>query len=345
MKKNKKRNAEVEALNEKPLGAPAARPQVSMDDIDDEGLCITKSEPMPMPRKVQAAPQQTPQNRPQYNAPQAPRDDASMLNAAVLKPVPGGLQPIIAPKGTVQLSPVVVPVAFVPYSTQNQPLLQYEKRPVQQQAAKPKLEEIKDQPLDKKAARAAKKKEEAPKFVAEEEAAAEGKVKSGKGKNRAFAAIMFILTLGFFAIVVLNYFAAQLEINNNNIITGEPNIIAGWVAFSTTNLIAEIPLFLVSAACVIALATLIVEFVSLCNGRGYHVWISALLMLVLTLVATLLSAFGIFGESTVPLKPFVDGPSVSWLLTFASALLLIFGLIFMPHRKKPVDDDDLSDLI
>lgn len=343
MKKNKKRNAEVEALEEKSADMKG-KPSFSMDDIEDEGLSITKSEPTPLPRPQQQA--SRPVQQAMRPAPVQPREVP--LDAAVLKPVPGGLQPIIAPKGSVQLAPVVVPVAFVPYSTQNQPLLQYDKKPrPAAQDGQPKLEEIKDQPLDKKAARAAKKKEETPKFVAYEVEETVDFTKKVKTKNRVFSALLFIFTLGFFAIVALNFFAPLLGISNNNIITGEPNVIAGWMTFSTDNLIGQIPLFLTTAVCAIALATLIVEFVSICNGRGYHVWISFLLMTVIMLVVTLLSAFKVLGDSTIPLVPFVGGPSVAWLLTFASALLLIFGLIFFPRKAKlPVsDDDDLSDLI
>ncbi len=347
MKKNKKRNAEVEALEEKKGADVKGKPSFGLEEIDDEGLTITKLEPTPLPRQQQPARPVQPQQ--QVMRPDAPASrDQLPLDAAVLKPVPGGLQPIIAPKGSVQLAPVVVPVAFVPYSTQNQPLLQYDKkpRPVAAPQGQPKLEEIKDQPLDKKAARAAKNKEEAPKFVADEEEETVDVGKKNKTKNRVFSAIMFILTLGFFAIVVLNFFAGTLKIDGNNIITGEPNIIKGWMNFSADNLVGKIPLFLATAACAIALATLIVEFVSICNGRGYHVWISALLMTIIMAVGTLLSAFDVLGASDIPLKPFVDGPSVSWLLTFASALLLIFGLIFIPRKPKLAEeDDDLSDLI
>ena len=257
-----------------------------------------------------------------------------------MRPVAGGLQPIIAPRGQVQLNPVVVPVAFVPYATQNQPVLQIDNKPKQQQP----LPEVKDQPLDKKAARAAKRRDKKPEFVGDD-LSAEKAIKKTKAKNRAFAAILFVITLGFFAFVILNHFAAELKITSLALAPGEPDIIAGWMNFNTSNLIAQVPLFLYTVVCAIALATLIVEFVGLCNGHGYHIWISALILFVFTVAGAVICAtVPAFKALNVPLNPIAKGSFV-WRLAMVSVVFLIFALCFIPRKPKFDNDDDLSDLI
>ena len=123
--------------------------RAEMKDEDFSELRIQKSEATPIPQGKPAAAAPAPQN-----AQKVPPEVANPVEYAVMRPVAGGLQPIIAPRGQVQLNPVVVPVAFVPYATQNQPVLQIDNKPKQQQP----LPEVKDQPLDKKAARAAKRR-------------------------------------------------------------------------------------------------------------------------------------------------------------------------------------------
>ena len=108
-----------------------------MKDEDFSELRIQKSEATPIPQGKPAAAAPAPQN-----AQKVPPEVANPVEYAVMRPVAGGLQPIIAPRGQVQLNPVVVPVAFVPYATQNQPVLQIDNKPKQQQP----LPEVKDQP-------------------------------------------------------------------------------------------------------------------------------------------------------------------------------------------------------
>ena len=88
-----------------------------------------------------------------------------------------------------------------------------------------------------KAARAAKRRDKKPEFVGDD-LSAEKAIKKTKAKNRAFAAILFVITLGFFAFVILNHFAAELKITSLALAPGEPDIIAGWMNFNTSNLIA-----------------------------------------------------------------------------------------------------------
>ena len=311
-----------------------ARAELKDEDFSD--LRIQKSEATPIPQgKPAAAP--APQNIQKTTPPEV----ANPVEYAVMRPVAGGLQPIIAPRGQVQLNPVVVPVAFVPYATQNQPVLQIDSKPKQEQ--KP-LPEVKDQPLDKKAARAAKRNDKKPEFV-EDDRTAEKAIKKTKTKNRVFAAILFVITLGFFAFVVLNHFAADLKITSLALAPGEPDIIAGWMNFDASDLAAQIPLFIYTVICAIALATLIVEFVGLCNGHGYHIWISALILFVLTVAGALVCAtVPAFKGLNVPLNPIAKGSYV-WRLAMVSLVFLIFALFFIPKKPKIEKDDDFSDLI
>lgn len=355
MKKNKKQAREA-AKNA--LGANGKAKDTSVESIkdldmsefDDEELVITKAERAPLPRKnsEQAAAPTRSGNASMQRQPEQPPQMS--VDAALLKPVPGGLQPIIAPKGQVQLNPVVVPVAFVPYSTQNQPLFQSErKQQSRKEASKvPVLEEIKDQPADKKAARAARKKEKAPEFEAVEEKPYKDPLKKAKTKNRVFGAITFIFSLVFFAFLVLNYFSDTIHNDILTLIigTGDPDIIGGWINFQTTNVIAEIPLFLITAAAVIAFISMILAFVSICTGKGFHLWIAFMLMLIITLVTTLIGALTtFFGDCNVSLNPAEDG-GYAWRLVFSSAFLFILGLIFFPRKGRPAEEDDdfLSDL-
>ena len=140
-RKNKKVVAESLPVNAEETIKNA---RAEMKDEDFSELRIQKSEATPIPQGKPATAAPAPQN-----AQKVPPEVANPVEYAVMRPVAGGLQPIIAPRGQVQLNPVVVPVAFVPYATQNQPVLQIDNKPKQQQP----LPEVKDQPLDKKAAR------------------------------------------------------------------------------------------------------------------------------------------------------------------------------------------------
>lgn len=115
--------------------------------------------------------------------------------------------------------------------------------------------------------------------------------------------------------------------------------------FNTSNLIEQVPLFLYTVVCAIALATLIVEFVGLCNGHGYHIWISALILFVLTVAGAVICAtVPAFKALNVPLNPIAKGSFV-WRLAMVSVVFLIFALCFIPRKPKFDNDDDLSDLI
>ncbi|UKI14948.1 MAG: hypothetical protein L6V85_02915 [Clostridiales bacterium] len=137
-RKNKKVVAESLPVNAEETIKNA---RAEMKDEDFSELRIQKSEATPIPQGKPAAAAPAPQN-----TQKVPPEVANPVEYAVMRPVAGGLQPIIAPRGQVQLNPVVVPVAFVPYATQNQPVLQIDNKPKQQQP----LPEVKDQPLDKK---------------------------------------------------------------------------------------------------------------------------------------------------------------------------------------------------
>jgi hypothetical protein len=132
---------------------------------------------------------------------------------AGLKPISCGLQPIIAPKGQVQLAPIVVPVAFAPYGTQNQPMLQYEK-------SKKAASEITDQPLDNTVAPDAKRKKKNAKVAAAEGAEESKKNNSrklDKGAMRAASIAAIVMCLLYLAPTVLTYIAPDLEFMGSTI--------------------------------------------------------------------------------------------------------------------------------
>lgn len=331
-RKNRKEVDELKTINADE-NIKVAREEMINEDFSQ--LQIQKSVAPAIPTAKPAQPAPAPAQKAV-----TPPEVANPVEYAVMRPVAGGLQPIIAPRGQVQLNPVVVPVAFVPYATQNQPVLQIDNKP--KETAKP-LPEVKDQPLDKRSARAAKRRDKKPEFV-EDDNTFEAEIKKTKVRNRVFQSILFIITLGFFAFVLLNHFAERLSITSLALAPGKPDIIAGWASFDKNNLIGQVPLFIYTALCAIALATLIVEFVGICNGKGYHIWISALIMLIVSVAGALVCAMvPAFKELGVPLNPIAKGSFV-WRLAMVSLLLLIFALCFIP-RKPKLADDDLSDLI
>ena len=70
----------------------------------------------------------------------APAFKPIVINGAVFKPLANpGPQPVVAPTAHVQLTPIIVPVAIVPFASQNQPVMQYEEP--KKTAAPEKVEE------------------------------------------------------------------------------------------------------------------------------------------------------------------------------------------------------------
>jgi hypothetical protein len=120
--------------------------------VNEEQLSFQQCAPQPVPQ-AQYAPQPAPPQfapEPQYAPPQfAPQQSAPPCKPAMpypqqqyqpqpYAPQPYGQQPFYAPLPNaipvpvptphthVQLAPIVIPIAFVPYSTQNQPLFTFE---------------------------------------------------------------------------------------------------------------------------------------------------------------------------------------------------------------------------
>ena len=70
----------------------------------------------------------------------APAFKPIVINGAVFKPLANpGPQPVVAPTAHVQLTPIIVPVAIVPFASQNQPVMQYDEP--KKAAAPEKVEE------------------------------------------------------------------------------------------------------------------------------------------------------------------------------------------------------------
>lgn len=75
----------------------------------------------------------------------APAFKPIVINGAVFKPLANpGPQPVVAPNAHVQLTPIIVPVAIVPFASQNQPVMQYEepKKAVPEKAEEPQEEVV-----------------------------------------------------------------------------------------------------------------------------------------------------------------------------------------------------------
>lgn len=329
MKKNKKaaksENLDKKNKNRKKSGAP------------ENGLPAGDDMSMFAPEQITASAQAP--VRPQ---PRAKSKASGMPPSSTVMPVAGGLEPIIAPKGHVQLNPVVIPVAFVPYSTQNQGIYQTDGM------YGPEREEIGDQPRDRKRAAGASKKDKAAWFAEDVEGAKPTKVKAST-LNRVFAALMLVGGLVFFLFELLKGFADKLPDQFAAFLgSGDFDLVGGWSSF--INVIknrGEIysstltALVAMSAVAVMVLACLIVSIVSLANGRGYHVWIAYMLCFLISLVILLL---GVLPKGKPILRPLAvelnpAGPDgFHCQICIILAALTILGLIFWP-RKSDEDED------
>lgn len=261
----------------------------------------------------------------------------SVANDSALKPVSGGLEPIIAPKGKVQLTPIVVPVAFVPYATQNQPLLQYDKNVKSDTIANKNETVITDQPLDKSVAPEARRRKKADKFVEDKSLVADKKQKkssSAKSRITTCAVLTLILNVLFLLPVVLTKFAPNLTIIGKGTLglLGVPNVIDGWINFSGANIKNEIPLIIFTVPCLLAIVNVIFAIVSLVSKKPFKFWISALIMTIVTLVGILLTGLGIItGDMKINIIPF--GANSGAYRLFAVAL--IFFIISLMYRYRP----------
>lgn len=270
----------------------------------------------------------------------------SVANDSGLKPVAGGLEPVIAPKGKVQLTPIVVPVAFVPYATQNQPLMQYDKNGKSDTVENKNETIITDQPLDKSVASEARRHKKADKFVEDKSLVADKKLKkkpNAKGRILTCAVLTLILNILFLLPVVLTKYAPNLTIIGNGTLglLGVPNVIDGWINFSGANIKNEIPLIIFTIPCLLAIVNVIFAIVSLVSKKPFKFWISALIMTIVTLVGILLAGLGIIkGDMKINIIPF--GANSGAYRLFAVALIfLIISLMYRYrpklYQEKPVD--------
>lgn len=124
---------EVE-VEEEVVAAPVA-PEVKVEEVKpvavakpvDEKAAAIQSSPFAQFMAEPAAPAPAPAPAPAQNAAaENPFTKPLIINGAVFKPLPNqGPQPIVTPSSHVQLTPIVVPIAMVPFATQNQPVMQY----------------------------------------------------------------------------------------------------------------------------------------------------------------------------------------------------------------------------
>lgn len=266
----------------------------------------------------------------------APKAQNPVVGGAVLKPVAGGLQPIIAPKGQVQLQPVVVPVAFVPYATQNQPMLQYDKKERLQER---RVTELSDQPLDKTVAPSAKKGKKSDKIVAADEICEEEAPFKAKG-SRIGALLVFLANFIFLVPALLLKFKPDLEIMGTTIENmAFPDIIGGLSTnFSAIGNNIGWLIFFVGHA--FAVINMLLSLVVLISGKNLKVWISQLLMFIVVAFGTV-AGFLALGTAWFPAKlaggvtvgiP-IGANSGAWRLLAIALLTLIVSVMF--RGKKP----------
>ncbi|MEG1613592.1 MAG: hypothetical protein RR357_05445 [Clostridia bacterium] len=255
-----------------------------------------------------------------------------VMNGAVLKPVAGGLQPIIAPKGQVQLAPVVVPVAFVPYATQNQPMLQYEKKPKPVEKPVPKAVTLADQPKDKNVASEARRKKKSPKIVEETDVSTEDEsIKMSKGAVRISAAIILVLSILYVLPGLLANFMPEMKIMGRYIEQMSfPNVIYGLTHFA----FKKVGMLVFIVTNVLAVINMVFCIISLITGKNFKFWINALIITVLTLVGILGAGLlfpDLFTGVAVGIMPIGDN-SGAWRL-FAVALFMMIISILLRQRK------------
>lgn len=240
---------------------------------------------------------------------------------AGLKPISGGLQPVIAPKGQVQLAPIVVPVAFVPYGTQNQPMLQYEKE-------KRVAPEITDQPLDSSVAADAKRKKKGPKFVAAEVESTENKKKKNKlskGAARGVGFVSLIMSLLYLAPFVLTYVAPDMEFMKGTVKgLGFPNVIDMVIKQSFTDNLGTL---LFGVACVFGIINLLFSLIAIIAGKNPKLGVVGVFIFVANLAASWIT-----GVAQVLI--FSGNGSGLARLFIVSLLLMIIQILYAPKKVK-----------
>lgn len=258
-----------------------------------------------------------------------------------LKAVSGGIQPIIAPKGKVQLNPIVVPVAFVPYATQNQPLLQNSKNDLT--IKQPSKEEtlIKDQPIENKVAPEAKESKKT-KYVKDKKTAQPKEIDK-KAKNRAVicAVLTLILNVLFLAPVILTKYMPNLKTLGDGTLSilGIPNVIDGWINFNTADIKNSIPLIIFTIPCLLAVVNIVFSIISLITKKPFKFWISALIMMVVTLTGILLVGLGVL-TSDMKINIIPLGANSGAYRLFAVAL--IFFIVSLMYRYRPKKQKSFS---
>lgn len=269
----------------------------------------------------------------------------SGASAPPVMPMAGGLNPVIAPSGHVQLNPVVVPVAFVPYASQDQSLYP-ESGPrtgVSRQA-------IGDQPRETGRAAAAARKDKSAGF-AESEGEKTSSARKAAVMNRAFAGVMLLGGLVFILFVLLKAFADKLPVDvAMSFGIGGPDLVGDWKAF--IEIMKEhgeiyigdfVSVIAMTAITLTVLICIILSIVSLANGKGYHVWIAYLLSFVTLAVILLL---GVLPKDEPVIEDLMVELDPSGLygyhcqLCIILAILTVLGLIFWP-RKAHEEEEDL----
>lgn len=167
----------------------------------------------------------------------APAFKPIVINGAVFKPLANpGPQPVVAPTAHVQLTPIIVPVAIVPFASQNQPVMQYEepkKAAAPEKVEEPQEEvvvqdeeqnvepEVSDAYAEETYAEPAVPEYYAPAVVVSDGKAKETAPSGKKQKYRGRNAIMTVMLLVFLIPAILGCLIGQ------NVLKGDQELFAG----------------------------------------------------------------------------------------------------------------------
>ncbi|MDD4839560.1 MAG: hypothetical protein PHE93_02670 [Clostridia bacterium] len=238
------------------------------------------------------------------------------VKMSVLKPIGGGAVPITPPSPIIQLQPIVVPIAIVPYAAQNQKLLQYDNNG---QAINPATTPTAPQSTNNEEVFT-------PQYYGQKSNA----VPASASANRGRSALILILSLLFLVPFLIAYFKADLI---PSLILSDLNVIGktlsyiGGVQFILTG---EIPYLMLTVAFGFVAICVILSLVTLFAGKY-----SKIGTLVLSLFPALLS-IGIVIYAFVPTFGLLAVNKIVYIIPAAIGLLqAIIAIAFAVGKKIP----------
>jgi len=236
----------------------------------------------------------------------------------VVKAMAGGSVPIIPPSPIVQLQPIVVPIAVVPFETRDAKILQNVTVNSGQTAARPQGQTAQSAAYAQYAGGAAA------------HGAAARAAKSAGGKKLAAVknAVITLLALLYLLPFVLAYFTPSLipsfVLTDLNVV-GKMLGFLGGVAF---NLIGEIPFILLAAACGFALILVLINIITLFFGKylRFGALVLSIFPLLLALFATVYAYIPALGFVAWNKGAFFIPTTIGLIQTVLSIVFLYTGI-------------------